>query len=230
MVEVENKKDTFPLMPTKHWWALRKKFKQSIPGVVTDNYIATVLGMQVNSARNNIMPYLKMVGLIDQDGKPLERAKRWRDDGEYPAVCEEIRKEIYPQDLLDAVPEVTTDRQVVERWFANQTGVGEVAARKMASFYMILVEADPAKAPNPQSITQKNPSPTKQIPKNNQKKPEPPKQAFQESLQETTTVYKNSNSDLPSININIQIHISSDASPEQIDQIFSSMAKHIYKS
>lgn len=230
MAEVENKKDTYPLMPTKHWWALRKKFKQSIPGVVTDNYIATVLGMQVNSARNNIMPYLKMVGLIDQDGKPLERAKRWRDDGEYPAVCEEIRKEIYPQDLLDAVPEATTDRQAVERWFANQTGVGEVAARKMASFYMILAEADPAKAPESQSITTKSPNPTKQIPKNNQKKLEPSKQAFQESMQETTTGYKNSNSDLPSININIQIHISSDASPEQIDQIFSSMAKHIYKS
>ena len=34
---------------------------------------------------------------------------------------------------------------------------------------------------------------------------------------------------IPAININLQIHISSDASPEQIDKIFESMSKHIYK-
>jgi hypothetical protein len=32
----------------------------------------------------------------------------------------------------------------------------------------------------------------------------------------------------PSLHIDIQVHISADASPEQIDQIFSSMAKHLY--
>jgi len=33
----------------------------------------------------------------------------------------------------------------------------------------------------------------------------------------------------PSLHIDIQIHISPDAKPEQIEQIFSSMAKHLYK-
>jgi hypothetical protein len=33
----------------------------------------------------------------------------------------------------------------------------------------------------------------------------------------------------PGININLEIHISADTSPDQIDQIFASMAKHIYK-
>ena len=37
------KKTSFPLMPIGHWWTLRAKFKQSIPGVVTDSYIATSL-------------------------------------------------------------------------------------------------------------------------------------------------------------------------------------------
>jgi hypothetical protein len=44
------------MMPIANWWALRKKFKQSIPGVVTDNYIATVLEMSVDSARANVLP------------------------------------------------------------------------------------------------------------------------------------------------------------------------------
>ena len=33
----------------------------------------------------------------------------------------------------------------------------------------------------------------------------------------------------PGININLQIHISADASPDQIEQIFAAMAKHIYR-
>lgn len=40
----------------------------------------------------------------------------------------------------------------------------------------------------------------------------------------------NSNQRGPDININLQIHISSDATPDQIDKIFESMSKHIYKS
>jgi hypothetical protein len=35
--------------------------------------------------------------------------------------------------------------------------------------------------------------------------------------------------DGPAIHINLQIHISADASPEQIDQVFASMAKHVYQ-
>ncbi|MGI6460131.1 MAG: hypothetical protein ACOX5J_08530 [Candidatus Hydrogenedentales bacterium] len=34
--------------------------------------------------------------------------------------------------------------------------------------------------------------------------------------------------DYPAVHIDIQIHIAADAKPEQIDQIFTSMAKHLY--
>jgi hypothetical protein len=37
-------------------------------------------------------------------------------------------------------------------------------------------------------------------------------------------------SNVPSLHIDIQIHIDSDASTDQIDQIFASMAKHLYKT
>lgn len=50
-------------------------------------------------------------------------------------------------------------------------------------------------------------------------KKEPPKAPRQEDTDK----------ELPSLNINIQIHISPDASPEQIDQIFASMATHLRK-
>jgi hypothetical protein len=35
-------------------------------------------------------------------------------------------------------------------------------------------------------------------------------------------------SGIPSLHIDVQVHVSSEASPEQIDQIFASMAKHLY--
>jgi hypothetical protein len=38
------------------------------------------------------------------------------------------------------------------------------------------------------------------------------------------------NSHGPALHIDIQIHISADASGEQIDQIFASMSKHLYGS
>jgi hypothetical protein len=59
-------KKSFPMLPISHRWALRKKFKQSIPGVVTDSYLATVLEMGANSARANVLPFLKTLGIIDE--------------------------------------------------------------------------------------------------------------------------------------------------------------------
>jgi len=58
MAEAESRK-SYPMLSPTHWWALRKKFRQSIPGVVTDSYLATVLSMAAISARANILPFLK---------------------------------------------------------------------------------------------------------------------------------------------------------------------------
>ena len=133
---------SFPLFPVKHWWNLRKKFKQSIPGTVTPNYLASVLGMRENSARDNVYLYLKLMKIIDKDGKPTPRATKWRDDHEYPKVCERIVKELYPQELIDAVPDPKKDKATATRWFANHTGAGEVAIRKMVACYTVLCNGD----------------------------------------------------------------------------------------
>jgi hypothetical protein len=223
---VNDKKSSFPLMPIGHWWTLRARFQQSIPGVVTDSYIATVLNMKEASARGNILPYLKQVGIIDEDGKPLERAKKWRDDAQYKEVCSEIIKEVYPQELIDACPDPKSDRESAVRWFSNYTGGGQVVVRKMVSFYSILIEADPSKASEPKSKRAPRSTPaSKKLPKQQpSKKPEDTKRGKDNTKQPDERKYK-----IPSMNINLQIHISADASPDQIDKIFESMAKHIYK-
>jgi hypothetical protein len=117
------KNSTFPMLPGAHWWVLREKFKQSIPGVVTDSYLAAALNMQAKSARVNVLPYLRDIGLIGDDNKTQALAKAWRDDSQYADVCRQIREKIYPDELRSAAPDPSKDRSVIERWFANHTRV-----------------------------------------------------------------------------------------------------------
>ena len=128
-------KKTFPMLPIAHWSSLRKKFQQSIPGVVTDTYIATVLNMEAKSARANVLPYLRILGIINDDLKTTARAKAWRDDDLYPTVCVEMLGEIYPEELIHAVPDATNNRTAAERWFANHTGTGTAAVKRMTALY-----------------------------------------------------------------------------------------------
>jgi hypothetical protein len=142
MVEMAER---YPRLPSRQWWALRDRFKQSIPTRVTPSYLAAALNMQEKSAAANVMPALKAIGLIDEEGKPTQRAVRWRDDQLYSEVIEEIRSAIYPTDLRDAIPDPKRNREGVERWFASRTGHGLSAARKMAAFYQLI--SDPEVAP-----------------------------------------------------------------------------------
>ena len=220
-------KKTFPMLPIAHWWSLRKKFQQSIPGVVTDGYLATVLNMGANSARANVLPFLKVLGIIDADGKPSARAKAWRDDDQYPKVCQEMIKEIYPEELTDAIPDPTSNRDKVKKWFANHTGTGEAAAKRMAALYTVLSEADASKEPDSEKKppTKKPPNAAKAAPKST---PSPTLKPEQPSVAKPPIKPDGGPKD-PDLNINLQIHISADASTDQIEQIFASMAKHIYR-
>jgi hypothetical protein len=172
------------------------------------------------SARNNIIPYLKQVGIIDDENKPKERAKQWRDDQQYPKVCKDIINEVYPRELIDACPDPISDRGAAERWFSNETGAGQAAVRKMVAFYSLLSEADPSKAVELKKKKESTASSRAQAPvrKETIKKA---KKAEEEP--------RDPKPHIPSFNLNLQIHISADASPDQIDKIFESMAKHIYR-
>jgi hypothetical protein len=204
----DQKKETYPVIPEKHWWTLRKRFQQSIPSNVTPGFLATTLNMQEKSAKSNIIPSLVMMGIIDQDGKPTNRATRWRDDQKYPEVCHEIRTEIYPQELLEAAPGPSIDRGAVERWFASKTGAGKVAVQRFAKVYEFLASAE---LPKPKGRARRKAS--------ERISPIP-------TADEGPPVLSDF---VPSIHIDIQIHISPEAKPDQIDQIFASMAKYLRK-
>ncbi len=243
MVAIKEKESVIYIkFPSRIWWALRKKFYQSMPSRVTENYLSGILDIAANTAKLTLIPPLKKMGLIDGDGKPTERAIRWRDDEQYPDVCAEIRKELYPQELLDTFSGQDAPRSSVENWFARTTGVGESASRQMASFYLLLTDANPAKQENVSNTT-KAPKSAKTSSQASKSNAAPGKKATTEKSNENAHVparpepeerikpqpSQNGTNITPSLHIDIQIHIPPDASPEQIDSIFSSMSKHLYK-
>ncbi len=219
----EEKKSSYPILPIAHWWALRKRFKQSIPGVVTEGYLATVLSMEANSARANVLPYLKTLGIIDEEGKTTDRAKEWRDDGSYPAVCKAILKEVYPEELLDAVTD-SAQRKQAESWFSRKTGAGNTAVARMAVLYCLLLQADASKQSGEKAGRAR--TDRKAASKPVAVVPAPVEPGIRERPAPNSTPNA---PQIPGININLEIHISADSTPDQIDEIFKSMAKHIYQ-
>lgn len=239
-IVMEKDANGYPQLSASNWWAVRQRFVQSMPTSVASTYLAAILPMTEQSASNNILRPLKRVGLVDQDNKPSERAYKWRDDAQYLEVCEEIRKEVYPQELVDAFPDFSSaDRLAVERWFRNNARVGENAARKMARFYLLLLDADPSKqegSASPKKATARSVN-SRSAQSASKKQPSPPVEPRGQSNGSSAEALRLQEQPKPpapgagpSLHIDVQVHISSEASAEQIDAIFASMAKHLYRN
>jgi hypothetical protein len=237
-------KPVFPIISQKSWWALRRRFRSSLPSSVTPGYVGSVLSITEKSAKDNIIPTLKRLGLLTAEGSPTPRAVRWRDDHQYPAVCSEIVEEVYPQELRDAVPSPSEDEQAARRWFMNRGGVGESAARQMASTYAFLSAADPSaeRETRPNSSAKKARVAVNRGGSGRRAKAQtreavatsdaPPAGGNGVAPHPTppTSPHTPGRHSRPSLHIDLQIHIAPDASAAQIDQIFASMAKHLYGS
>lgn len=224
---------TYPYMPESNWWALRRRFQQTMPREVDSQYLATVLGITEPAARNLTGP-LRAVGLIDEDDRPTDRALAWRDDEHYRQVTTEILEAVYPQGLRDAAPPPDPDRGAVVRWFSRTTGTGQAAAERMARFYALLAAGDPAAAD--QATAERTARPGQMTPatrparqaraaggaaaRTNRGQAAPPQE--QPAAPAARQVQQ------PSVHIDIQVHIDPAATAEQIDQIFASMARHLY--
>jgi len=217
-------KKSYPRLSAKSWWALREKFNIKIPTLVDSAYLATALSMGKQSARNNILPFLKTIGLIDSDGKPKELTKRWRDNTEYAKVCKEMLENVYPKSLLEAAPDPSKNRDDVKRWFKTETGLGDSAANKMTAFFTLLQEADVEGKKRIQE-TAKKPAETKAVKKKPKEKSLVEKQVNRETEEakgEGQVVNQ-----FPEIHINVQVHVSADSTPEQVDHLFASIVKHL---
>ena len=217
---VDNEKKTYPRLPAKNWWTLRDRFKQTMPGRVDADYLQSVMGLSSTASAGNLMGPLRTLGLIDERGAPTERALDWRHDESYKAVCDAIVAEVYPDALRSAFPDPSTNTPGAVNWFARNTGAGKGAATGMAALYMLLLSGDLAARSNGQAAIAVKP--VKKA--STTVRPQVAKPPIKQTDQQVTSPQR----DVPSVNVNVQIHISSDANSDQIDQIFKSMAEHLY--
>ena len=218
-------KVSYPIITAANWWTLRRQFKRSVPQQVTPSYLQTVLGIGDKTARDNEIPTLKKLGLIDEKLNTTDSAHRWRDDAEYPKACKEMVDALYPRELVDAVTDIEDDAAAA-RWFMRVGRVGEGTAARMAKTFRMLREADLGK--EPERTVRPRPTPAA----GTTRAPREPRRDTQQVQGQAPQVDQSASRPHtgrhPTVHIDVQVHISADASPNQIDQVFASMAKHLY--
>ena len=221
-----SKQQNYPSIPAKAWRVLREQFRQALPGRITPTYLAAVLETSEGSVKKHVLPGLKRVGIVAEDGVPTPRANRWRDDEHYSQVCWEIREEIYPQELLDAVPDPSKKRESAISWFMTTTSCGRYSAERMVALYALLADGNPHPGNGSANGTVR---PNAGVPSNGGlREPTSDKKPLPE-VRRQTPVSRVSAVDIPEMRISVEIRIDASVTPEQIDLIFASMAKHLYR-
>lgn len=230
------KATTYPKIGKRVWLLLRQRFAKSMPSTVGPDFIISVSDMSEKSAQSNVLNPLRDLGIIDKSNKPTELAERWRHDDEYKAVCDEIRTKTYPPGLIEAYPDgLPEQKEKIKNWFMKNSKVGEVAGDMFAATYIMLSQADlsvgngefkaktssapraatvSTKVATSKAVTAKTASVT--LPPAPLTPPSPLNHEQHQGARR-----------LPSVHIDVQVHISPDTTPEQIDRIFASMSKHL---
>lgn len=219
-------KQNFPQIPSTVWWGLREQFKKTVPSKVSDNYLVAQLNVQATAAQQYLRE-LKKVGLLDEEGKPTEAAKRWRFDDTYREAADEILRIAYPNDLIEIAPPEDNDRQKAIRWLMQAGDLGEGAARNKAATYFMIGSNEPPS----DAVASKGARPTTRPAA--QKKEAPPRKAPPApSIRESSVAPPQnpggaSADTVMPLNVNVQIHISADATADQIEAIFANMKKYL---
>ncbi|MDE0606816.1 MAG: hypothetical protein OXH78_06660 [Acidimicrobiaceae bacterium] len=170
---------------------------------------------------------MQRLALIDENGLLTSLGNKWRVDSSYGDACEEILRDNYPDELgvlTDA--DGSPDDLKIRTWFSHK-GFGDANARQMTATYVMIAKKQLPELPTTDSDTTKRQGSKPK--KSAVKSPKPPKVEKQDEFVAPMTPASPANSNGgPTVHLDIQIHIPADATPEQIDQIFSSMSRHLY--
>lgn len=181
-----------------------------VPAKVTNAWLKTIGFTSSNDG--SLIGVLKVAQLIDGGQVPTALWQKFRGSEGPTALAEGIRTGyaelygVYP----DAHERPNND---LENVFSQSSKAGKQAVSKaVATFKNLAKEADFSRtSPTVPAEAQHFETTTLHAPVEEQ----PPKQNPRAT---------------PNLHIDVQVHISADATAEQIDQIFASMAKHLYGS
>jgi hypothetical protein len=211
-------KSSYPQIPATVWWGLRGILHRTPSTTIDERFLGVHLGVQDVAARQYLTE-LKRVGILTDEGKATPVAGRWRNDETYWSAVQEILKAVYPAGLLQVAPPEDAERQRVVSWFTHE-GLGSGTAGNKAATYLMIASRTPNEAPSRGTSTQKNVAETLRSPK--------AKPAKQPRAGETKPASSPRQGDPMPLNVNVQIHISADATGDQIESIFSAMRRYLY--
>lgn len=136
--------------------------------------------------------------------------------------------------MLELFPDKDFDKSKVKEWFKATAKLGDGAANRATSLFTLLKSGEikstsgSAQSPAKKTKSEKK-TPTKEV-QRTEKDITSGKEGPSAPIAPIAPITVASNK-LPqmTMHIDLQIHISPEASTEQIDAIFASMAKHLYK-
>lgn len=201
---------TYTTVPGKIKGMLDKVRQVGVPQKATVQWLKIIGFTSSNDA--SLLAVLKAVGLADQSGVPTPTWAAYRGAHHKRVLGDAIRTgyaelfAVYP----DAWQRPNTD---LEHVFSTSSTAGKQVIQKTVATFKALCECaefgSPEEQPPPVIHTGPMHLPaTRAAP--------------------TPTIPSTPSGPSPTVHIDIQIHISPEAAADQIDQIFKSMAKHLY--
>jgi hypothetical protein len=199
----------YTTVPGKLSKLLSKIREVGVPTKATSQWLKSVGFTSSNDP--SLLTVLRYVGLLDDTGAPTDKWRNYRGAQHGQVLANAIRQSyaklfsVYP----DAHSRSSSD---VENVVSTVSNAGkQVVTKTVRTFQVLCSAADFSATGQIDQLHQdlaNHDTGTTQPPKGN---------------------LSGGDGVTPSLHINIQVHISPDATVEQIDQIFKSMAKHLYK-
>jgi hypothetical protein len=202
---------TYTTVPGKIKTILDKIKSVGVPTKVDTTWLKTIGFTSSND--KSLLAVLKYIDFVDGSKSPTDRWKRYRGKDHKMVLGEAIRRgytelyAVYP----DAHNRSSTD---LEHVFKTSSAAGDQAISKTVSTFKALIAE--AEFPDPSDDDEGGHIATGPL---------------HVPISETRTDQSARNGVMhsgPNLHIDIQIHISADSTPEQIEQIFKSMGKHLY--
>lgn len=197
----------YTTVPGKIKELLKKIREVGVPPKVTQQWLKTV-GFK-SSNDSSLIGVIKFVGFIDASGVPSPRWSQYRGARHKAVLGEGVRTgyselfAVYP----DANQRSNTELEHV--FSTSSSGGKQVIAKTVSTFRALADEAEFSPVSEQTDLSMAS-GPLHTPPIQSQLNPQ--------------LARPNS----PSLHIDLQIHISPEASADQIEQVFASMAKHLY--
>jgi hypothetical protein len=201
---------TYTTVPGKLKQLLTKLREVGVPPKATIQWLKSLGFTSSNDA--TMLGVLKAIGFVDATGIPTPKWSSYRGAHHRKVLGAAVREgyaelfAVYP----DAQARSQTDLEHV--FSTSSTGGKQVISKLVSTFKALaeLAEFEPASSQTELHLASE------------------PLHVPVAAANPVATGNRHSQSGVPSIHIDVQVHIAPESTAEQIDQIFASMAKHLY--